>query len=236
MQFERIVNEITDELSTVYLRVPRTGPEARFLPSRIRKSSNAAAARSKPWCTRGGSSREARPSRSVSSVVLGALAAASLGRAQTPDDRPTPLPAFGRSIVSDEDSSAIVLNPANVALIPSWELRWQAAFLHESAVVPWQGHAFALTVPINLLNLGVGLRVDLIDPPAGTSTVSFGNHSNYTWLTGALAWSPSNALAFGASFQHMYSENPQLAGMSSWTLGYTLRPSINSASASSVTI
>jgi len=32
VQFERIVNEITDELSTVYLRLPRTGEAARFLP------------------------------------------------------------------------------------------------------------------------------------------------------------------------------------------------------------
>jgi UTP--glucose-1-phosphate uridylyltransferase len=32
VQFERIVNEITDQLSTVYLRMPRTGASARFLP------------------------------------------------------------------------------------------------------------------------------------------------------------------------------------------------------------
>jgi UTP--glucose-1-phosphate uridylyltransferase len=32
VQFERIVNEITGELETVYLRLPRTGPSARFLP------------------------------------------------------------------------------------------------------------------------------------------------------------------------------------------------------------
>jgi UTP--glucose-1-phosphate uridylyltransferase len=32
IQFERILNEITDELSTVYLRLPRTGAAARFLP------------------------------------------------------------------------------------------------------------------------------------------------------------------------------------------------------------
>jgi len=157
-------------------------------------------------------------------IVLGALATASFGQAQTPDDRPTPLPAFGRSVVSDEDSSSIVLNPANVALIPSWELRWQATFLHDLAVVPWQGHAFAITAPIDLLNLGVGLRLDLIDPPADNPSSRYGNRSNYQWLTGALAWSPSSSVALGASFQHLYSENPQLAGMSSWSLGYTVRP------------
>jgi UTP--glucose-1-phosphate uridylyltransferase len=32
IQFERILNEITDELDTVYLHLPRTGTDARFLP------------------------------------------------------------------------------------------------------------------------------------------------------------------------------------------------------------
>jgi UTP--glucose-1-phosphate uridylyltransferase len=32
IQFERILNEITDELETVYLHLPRSGEEARFLP------------------------------------------------------------------------------------------------------------------------------------------------------------------------------------------------------------
>jgi UTP--glucose-1-phosphate uridylyltransferase len=32
IQFERILNEITDELDTVYLHLPRVGAEARFLP------------------------------------------------------------------------------------------------------------------------------------------------------------------------------------------------------------
>lgn len=32
IQFERILNEITDQLPTVYLHLPRTGTEARFLP------------------------------------------------------------------------------------------------------------------------------------------------------------------------------------------------------------
>jgi UTP--glucose-1-phosphate uridylyltransferase len=32
VQFERILNEITGELDTAYLRLPRTGDRARFLP------------------------------------------------------------------------------------------------------------------------------------------------------------------------------------------------------------
>jgi protease-4 len=167
--------------------------------------------------------RTAGYARYLGVFATAALVASSLF-AQTPDDRATPLPAFGRSAVSDEDTSTITLNPANVALMPSWELRWQAAFLDERALVPWQGHAFSLGVPINLLNLGLGLRVDLMDPPAENSGARFGNRSNYTWLTGALAWAPSDAVALGASFQHAYSENPLLDAQSSWSLGYTVRP------------
>lgn len=160
----------------------------------------------------------------AASAFAGALFAAAAAFGQTPDDRATPLPAFGRSIVSDEDTSAITLNPANIALMPNWELRWQAAFLSEQAVVPWQGHAFSFATPINLLNLGVGLRLDLLDPPADNPAARFGNRSNYAWLTGALAYAPSDAVSIGASFQHSYSENPLLDAQSSWSIGYTLRP------------
>jgi protease-4 len=157
-------------------------------------------------------------------AFAGALFAAVAAFGQVPDDRATPLPAFGRNVVSDEDTSTITLNPANIALMPSWELRWQAAFLSEKARVPWQGHAFSFGMPVNFLNMGLGLRLDLLDPPADNPASRFGNRSNYAWLTGALAYSPSDAVALGASFQHSYSENPLLDAQSSWSLGYTWRP------------
>jgi protease IV len=167
-------------------------------------------------------------SRAVSALRAGAFAgvlvAASVALGQTPDDRATPLPAFGRSTVSDEDTSAITLNPANLALMPSWELRWQAVFLSEQALVPWQGHAFSFGVPIDFLNMGLGLRLDLLDPPADNPAARYGSRSNYEWLTGALAYAPSKAVSLGASLQHSYSENPLLDGQSSWSIGYTLRP------------
>ncbi|HTQ04079.1 MAG TPA: signal peptide peptidase SppA [Polyangiaceae bacterium] len=158
------------------------------------------------------------------SVFAGALFAGVAAFGQVPDDRATPLPAFGRSVASDEDTSAIVLNPANIALMPSWELRWQAAFLSEQAIVPWQGHAFSFATPIDFLNMGVGLRLDLIDPPSDNPAARFGNRSNYAWLTGALAYAPSPSVSLGASLQHSYSENPLLDSQSSWSLAYTWRP------------
>jgi protease-4 len=134
------------------------------------------------------------------------------------------LPAFGRSLVSVEDSSALVSNPANIALQPAWEMRWQGAFLDDRALVPWQGHAFSFSTPIDVLNMGLGLRVDLADPPEDAPDARYGARSNYQWLTAGLAFAPGPAGALGFSFQHAYSENNQIDGWSSWTVGYTTRP------------
>lgn len=160
----------------------------------------------------------------ITALVGIGLFASALAFAQTPVDRPTPLPAFGRSIVSVEDSSAIVLNPANLGFQPNWELRWQASFLDDRAAVPYQGHAFSLSTPIDLLGIGVGVRVDVVDPPEDNPTARYGARSNYAWLTGALAFAPSDATALGVSFKRAYSENPEIDTWSSWSLGYTVRP------------
>jgi protease-4 len=160
----------------------------------------------------------------ITALVGSGLFASALAFAQTPVDRPTPLPAFGRSVVSVEDGSAIVLNPANLGFQPSWELRWQAAFFDDRAVVPYQGHAFSLSTPIDLLGIGVGVRVDVVDPPEDNATARYGNRSNYAWLTGALAFAPSDTTALGVSFKRAYSENPEIDTWSSWSLGYTARP------------
>jgi protease-4 len=160
----------------------------------------------------------------ITALVGVGFFASALAFAQTPVDRPTPLPAFGRSVVSVEDSSAIVLNPANLGFQPSWELRWQAAFFDDRAVVPYQGHAFSLSTPIDLLGIGVGVRVDVVDPPEDNPSARYGNRSNYAWLTGALAFAPSDTTALGVSFKRAYSENPEIDTWSSWSLGYTARP------------
>ncbi|HYQ15702.1 MAG TPA: hypothetical protein VEQ58_08095, partial [Polyangiaceae bacterium] len=68
---------------------------------------------------------------------------ASVARAQFPLTQPTRLPAFGKSPVSNDDSSSLVQNPANLAFLPASELRWSSIYLNEAAQAPWQGHAFA---------------------------------------------------------------------------------------------
>jgi protease-4 len=156
--------------------------------------------------------------------VFAAFFALGAAHAQTPVDRPTRLPSIGRAIVSVEDSSALVVNPANVATMPGGEFRWQSVFLDEVALVPWQGHAFSLAAPIPFIDAGLGLRLDLVDPPAKGIGARFGPRSNYQWLTGGLSFRAGPGNAFGATFQHAYSENALIDGLSSWSLGYTTRP------------
>jgi protease-4 len=150
---------------------------------------------------------------------------ASLGHAQFPINQPTRLPAFGKSPVSNDDSSSLVQNPANLAFLPATELRWSSAYLNESARVPWQGHAFAFAFPIPFVNASTGLRVDLLSPPHGGDGPLFQSKGSYQWLTWGLAIKASSSVAFGTTLQRSYSDMSQAHGLFSWSVGLTSRPS-----------
>ncbi|HET7538402.1 MAG TPA: signal peptide peptidase SppA [Polyangiaceae bacterium] len=173
----------------------------------------------------------ARFTRGSARVATGVLlfALASLGArrsaAQFPAEQPTRLPALGRSAVSDDDSTSLVVNPANLGFLPGAELRWTGMFLNEEALATYQGHAFALAFPIPFLSLATGLRLDLVAPPHAAAQVLFNQPTgNYEWLTWGLAFRPSNAFSFGTSYQHSYSNRAATHGLSSWSLGLTSRP------------
>ncbi len=152
------------------------------------------------------------------------LLAAVPASAQLVVDRPTPLPAFARSLVTSEDSTSLVQNPANLSLLPGAEFRWQAVYLDEQSQVPYQGHSFALAAPVPLLDFGLGLRLDLVAPPSGDPPARYGSHSRYQWITAGIAKGAGRAGALGATFQHAYSESRLLDSLDSFTLGYTARP------------
>ncbi|HEY3256653.1 MAG TPA: hypothetical protein VGJ91_22000, partial [Polyangiaceae bacterium] len=167
-------------------------------------------------------------SRVASSALLLALGffATRRASAQFPTDQPTRLPALGRSAVSDEDSTALVVNPANLGFMPGVELRWNGMFLNEQATASYQGHAFALAFPIPFLSLGTGLRLDLVSPPSAASKLLFGTeNARYEWLTWGLAFRPSSAFSLGLSYQHSYSNQAAAHDLSAWSLGLTSRPS-----------
>ncbi len=159
----------------------------------------------------------------------GVLAAGALlalpARAQFPSDQATRLPALGRSAVSDDDSTALVVNPANLAFLPREELRWTGMFLDERSTASYQGHALALAFPIPFLSLATGLRLDLVSPPRGFTSQHFGSDSGrYEWLTWGLALKASPAFAVGFSLQRSYSNRAAAHDLSAWSLAVTSRP------------
>jgi protease-4 len=157
-------------------------------------------------------------------LALGA-SISSLAVAQFPTHQPTRQPVFGKSPVSNDDSSALVQNPANLAFLPASELRWSSLYLNEGARVPWQGHALALAFPIPLVNASTGLRIDLLSPPGGGAGPLFDDDKLYQWVTWGLALKPSESFGVGLSLQRSYSDLNQAHGLFSWSLGLTTRPS-----------
>ena len=158
----------------------------------------------------------------VLGVAFTCLTGAAL--AQTPVARPTPLPAYGRSVAATDDSTALVLNPANLAFLPAAEVRWSSAYLNESARLPWQGHAFSFALPLPF-SLATGLRVDLVDPPSELAAWSPPFRANYQWLTWGLALKASDTTALGVSYQHSTSEARIVDDIDSWSFAFSTRPS-----------
>ncbi len=167
-----------------------------------------------------------RPWKNATKGALLTLVALSTSSAiaQEQAPRPAPLPAFGRTLVGNDDSTAIVQNPANLAFMPGAELRWTGAFLSEDAAIPSQGHAIGLAFPFGFIPLATGFRFDMISPPAAASRDMFGSSVNYQWFTWALAMG-SDTASIGFSYQTSYSDAIEVHGMNSWTFATSLRPS-----------
>lgn len=157
------------------------------------------------------------------SLVLAALALAAVvpggAAAEPPVKSSDPVMAPGRSLVGNDDASAIAHNPANVALMPGPELRWTVVSLQEGAPVPWRGHAVDLAAPFFFL--GTGLRVDFMNPP---QAATFPYDDTYQWVRWALAFRAGRSLAFGSTLAWSVSENAALDGQFSISSGATVRP------------
>jgi protease-4 len=149
--------------------------------------------------------------------------APSEGRAQTPIVEQRRLPELGRSGASSDDSTALVLNPANLAFLPGSELRWTGTFLREDADVPWQGHAFALAFPLPF-SLATGVRLDFVDPSANSPVAAgLSENANYTWLTWGLAARFGRGVSIGGSLEHSFASGQVGSDLGSYSLGASFR-------------
>jgi len=140
----------------------------------------------------------------------------SAGAQSTPEQHER-VPAFGRSMASVEDATALVVNPAGLGLLPGAELRWSSVYLDERSVVPWQGHALGFAFPLPLIPLSTGLRLDFVDPPRDASG------PNYRWFTWGLALRGSDRASLGMTWQRQWSTDRRWHGLSSFSLGTQLR-------------
>jgi protease-4 len=168
-----------------------------------------------------------RPGFSPRRLIAGALVGCALwssgeSSAQPTFPGPTRLPAYGRALATNDDSTALVKNPANLAFLPGFDLRWVGAFLDEESSSPEQGHALAIGFPLPIMPLGTGLRTDFVSPPEGARTSAL--PASYQWLTWGLGLRGGDAFGIGVSLERTYSGERVLHGLSSWSAGLTLRP------------
>jgi protease-4 len=125
-----------------------------------------------------------------------------------------------RSIASNDQSSALATNPANLGFLASTELRWNWVRTGGGSPVPARGHAFDLAFALPG-NVGTGFRLDFARPNAAAAPID----RNYTWFTWGIGVAPMPGWSMGLSVQHAYSSAALLDAATSVTLATTARPS-----------
>jgi protease-4 len=160
------------------------------------------------------------PVFAVASVLALVGLAPRVLKADPPPPRETAIFPPGRSIATNDQSSAIATNPANLGYLVTTEARWTWVRTGGASPVPSRGHAFDLALALPG-SIGTGLRVDFARPNGSAFPID----QNYTWFTWGLGVAPAAAWSLGLSVQHAYSGNAALDGATSVTLATTARPS-----------
>jgi protease-4 len=129
-----------------------------------------------------------------------------------------PVPDPGKGVTNADDTTAIAQNPATLAFLPGPEVRWNLVWTGSTATWPVRGTSFAAGLPIG--PFATGLRLDLMDPPAGAPAPFTGA---YQWLRWAVAVGNEEA-SFGTTLGWGFSSTAPLDGFVSLTSGVTFRP------------
>ena len=148
-------------------------------------------------------------------AAIGASEATAAPTVQISD----PLPDPGKSIVSNDDSSAIATNPGNLAFLPEPELRWNWIYTQEDAPYAVRGHSVDFAYPLWIF--ASGLRVDIMTPPEAAPKPF---DSTYEWVRWGLGARIGQVVGLGATLGWSISNSPALDGQFSLTTGVSLRP------------
>ncbi len=160
-----------------------------------------------------------RRSRFTLPLLAAALSVAPRAGADPAFSVADPLPAHGRNVASDDDASAVGINPANLPFLADPELRWQYSYVGDGAAVPIRGHSFDLAAPFWLF--GTGLRVELLYPPSSAPSPF---DRSYQWVRWGAAGRVGDWLGIGASMGWSISPDPALDGQFGFSPAFTLRP------------
>lgn len=137
-----------------------------------------------------------------------------------PEARAQRVPEPGRAAASSDDSSALVVNPANLTFMPGGEFRWNWVRTGHESTQSARGHSFAFAGAFPF-GLGSGIRLDFMRPPTRAAEPY---SSPYTWLTWGLSFG-GKASSLGLSLAHVYSDDRRVGGPTSMSFGWTGRPS-----------
>ncbi|HEY4120443.1 MAG TPA: signal peptide peptidase SppA [Byssovorax sp.] len=151
-------------------------------------------------------------------ALIGASVPAITASALPPPRASDPVPDPGKHIASDDDSSSIAVNPANLAFMPGGELRWNTTWTGDASPLPNRGHSFDLAAPFWLL--GTGLRVDVMAPPPGAPPPF---SADYHWIRWGLAARAGDVLSIGATLGWGASSQADLDDLFTVTAGTTMR-------------
>jgi protease-4 len=125
--------------------------------------------------------------------------------------------------VSTADSTATLVNPANLAFLPGPEARFSAIHTGDASTVPNRGYAVDLAAPLWIL--ATGLHVDWMDPP-DSSPIPFtsdGDGARFNWVRWAGAVRVTDWAAIGTTLAWSASTSVRTHGLFSVSSGLTAR-------------
>lgn len=162
-----------------------------------------------------------RSSRRLSGLLLSSLLAGVVTTQATAapfPPRAERLTPPGKSASLDDGADSILVNPAGLAQMESWEARALAIGCHDAPQRTGCGGALSIATPL-FFGLSVGARLDAVFPP-NPIAYPFGG-SSYFWGTFALSAKLSERFSMGFSYQRSHSRIPGLSDL--WGVSFGLR-------------